>query len=134
MTRTLTLLLACFALAAFAGGCGGDDEPSTPPAPAQTDTATTETETTAPSAGGEEVKIKDFAYDPADAQVKVGQKIKWTNEDTAPHDVDSQSGPRIKSEVMQKGGTFEFTAKEAGEVSYICSIHPNMKAKLTITE
>lgn len=137
MKRIPTLLFACFALAAF-GGCGGDDNTdtggsaTTPPA----ETATTETETTATTGGGEavEIKIENFAYDPANATVKVGQTVKWKQEDQAPHDVDSQSGEEIKSPVMQKGGEFEYTPKKAGKVSYICSIHPNMKATLTVTE
>ena len=136
MTRLLTLLLACCALAVLAG-CGDDEETATTPAPAQTETTDTgTTETTPAPGGGEEVEIKieDFAFEPANATVKVGQTIKWKQEDTAPHDVDSQSGERIKSPVMQKGGEFEYTPKEAGKVSYICSIHPNMKATLTVTE
>jgi plastocyanin len=137
MTRII-MLLTCCALLALAG-CGGDDEGENAgtPAPATTDTATTETGATEPTGGaGEEVEItiKNFAYSPADATVKVGQTVKWKQEDQAPHDVDSQSGERIKSPVMQKGGEFEYTPKQAGKVSYICSIHPNMKATLNVTE
>jgi plastocyanin len=140
MTRII-MLLTCCALLALAG-CGGDDEADKAgtPAPATTDTATTgttETDTaTTGGSGGEEVEIKieNFAFSPRDATVKVGQTVKWKQEDQAPHDVDSQSGERIKSPVMQKGGEFEYTPKQAGKVSYICSIHPNMKATLTVVE
>jgi plastocyanin len=134
MTRIITLLTCCAALAV--AGCGGDDEPSTTP-PAQEEAQTTDTATTEATGGaGEEVEIRieNFAYSPADATAKVGQTVRWKQEDSAPHDVDSQSGERIKSPVMEKGGEFEYTPKEAGKVSYICSIHPNMKATLTVTE
>lgn len=134
MTRILTLLTCC-ALLALAG-CGGDDEGGNAGTPAPATTETTPTETGATGGAGEEVEIKieNFAFEPANATVKVGQTIKWKQEDTAPHDVDSQSGERIKSPVMQKGGEFEYTPKKAGKVSYICSIHPQMKATLTVTE
>ena len=138
MTRILALLLACGALLTL-GACGddeGDNAGTTAPAATTTtDTGTTGTTTETGAAGEEvEIEIKDFAYSPADATVKVGQTVKWKQEDTAPHDVDSQSGPEIKAPVMQKGQEYEYVAKEAGKVEYICSIHPQMKATLTITD
>lgn len=133
MSRTFSLLLACGALAAF-GGCGDDENTDTNTG--ATAPATTGTTDTTQTSGGEavEIEIKDFAYSPATATVKVGQTVKWKQEDTAAHDVDSQSGPEIKSPLMEKGQEFEFTAEEAGKVEYICSIHPQMKATLTITD
>ena len=130
--RKIALLLATLAL--VAAGCGGDDEEggggatSTTPEPA----ATTPAEDTG-SASGDEVAIamKDIKFDPADATAKVGQKVVWTNDDSAPHNV--VGGP-IKSSDFGQGETFEFTPEEAGTIDYVCTLHPGMEGTLTVTE
>jgi plastocyanin len=135
MRRNLALLLACGALVTL-GACGDDENTDTQTSATTTTETATGTTGTTETTGGEsvEIEIKDFEFSPADASVKVGQTVTWKQEDSAPHDVDSQSGPEIKSPVMQKGQEYEFTAEEAGTVEYICSIHPQMKATLKITE
>jgi plastocyanin len=121
MKRISALLLALVALAA--AGCGSSDDSSSEntssaPAPA--------------SSGGGAVTIdmKDIQFDPSSATVKVGQTVKWVNEDDVPHNV--VGGP-LKSKTFGKGGSFEFTPKKAETISYVCTIHPNMKATLTVT-
>jgi plastocyanin len=131
----LVLLLAVLAL--LAAGCGGDDSSSS-------DTGgQAEQTTTAQPSGGEgggggassgdtvEIKMQNIAFDPADATAKVGQKVVWTNDDSAPHNV---IGGPLKSETFGKGETYEFTPKKAETISYVCTIHPGMKATLTVTE
>jgi plastocyanin len=132
----LVLLLAV--LAFLVAGCGGDDSSSS-----DTGGQAEQTATAAPSGGeggggGEaasgdtvEIKMQNIAFDPADATAKVGQKVVWTNEDSAPHNV---IGGPLKSETFGKGGTYEFTPKKAETISYVCTIHPGMKATLTVTE
>jgi plastocyanin len=34
---------------------------------------------------------------------------------------------------MGSGGTFSFTFTQDGTYDYICSIHPSMKGKITVT-
>src|SRR5689334_10527942 len=85
------------------------------------------------SGGGVTIKMQDIAFDPKAVTVKVGQKVTWTNEDTVDHNVTSQSGETIKSDNFGKGGTFSFTPKKAGKISYVCTIHPGMTATLTVT-
>ncbi len=123
--RILSLLLATGALV-FAGGCGDDDDggdtgAATPPA------------ATTPAASGDAVEIhmKDFAFDPTTQTVKVGQTVRWINDDTADHDAVADDG-QFKSDQFGKGGTFEFTPTKAGEISYVCTLHSNMKATLTV--
>ena len=125
----IALLLATLAL--VAAGCGGDDEESggtsTGAAP-----AATETSDSGAASSGDEVAIamKDIKFDPAEATAKVGQKVVWTNDDDAPHNV--VGGP-IKSETFGKGETFEYTPTEAGTIDYVCTIHPGMEGTLTVT-
>jgi plastocyanin len=79
------------------------------------------------------IKMQNIAFDPKEVTVKVGQKVTWTNEDTVDHNVTSQSGETVKSDNFGKGGTFSFTPKKAGKISYVCTIHPGMTATLTVT-
>lgn len=118
------LLAITTTLALFAAGCGDDDE----------DTATTPAPPAAggvASPGAAAVDIKGFAFDPTDTTVKVGQTVTWTNSDSAVHDVVADDD-MFKSEDLEQGDTFEYTADQAGTFSYICSYHPQMKATLTV--
>jgi len=95
--------------------------------------ATTAPATTAAAAGaGQAVTIKGFAFDPADLQVKVGDSVTWTNEDGATHDVSADDGSFASGD-LDKGAAFSQTFTTAGSFSYICSIHPRMKATVTVT-
>ena len=127
--RILTLLLALGALAI--AGCGGDDDDngggsasSTPPA------------TTPAPASGDKVTIhmRNIQFDPVDATAKVGQTVEWVNDDTVDHDVKADSGEDFKSDTFGKGGTYSYKLDEAGTIEYECTLHPNMKATLTVTE
>jgi plastocyanin len=129
MKRIGLLMLAVFALAA--AGCGSSSNntsttPSTPAAPAGTSS------TAASSGGGKTVTIdmKNIAFNPSSATVKVGQTVKWVNQDSVPHNV--EGGP-LKSSTFGQGGSYTFTPKKAETISYVCTIHPNMKATLTVT-
>lgn len=130
--RRLALILTTFAL--LVAGCGGDDD-------TETDTGATEAQPTATAteeaggtaSGGETVTItmKNIQFDPAEAEVAVGQKVVWPNEDDAPHNV--VGGP-IESETYGKGESFTFTPEEPGTIEYVCTIHPGMQGKLIVTE
>jgi plastocyanin len=131
MKRLMMLLLACLAL--VAAGCGDDDEE---PAPAGGGgaTATQEEETGGTSASGEVViDMKDFQFEPKNATVKVGQTVKWVNQDSAPHDATDEEGGQFKSDQFGKGESYEFTAEKAGKIDYVCTLHPGMEGTLTVT-
>jgi plastocyanin len=127
MKRIGLLMFAVFALAAAGCGSSSDNTSSTPSAPASTGTSST-----ASSGGGKTVTIdmKDIQFAPTSQTVKVGQTVKWVNEDDVPHNV--KGGP-LNSKTFGKGGSYTFTPKKAETISYVCTIHPNMKATLTVT-
>ena len=127
MTRLTSVLLACAALVLVAAGCGGGSNNGS-------GAASTATSTSSSSASGNEVvvKMQNIQFDPKSVTVKVGQKVKWVNEDTVAHDVTAQSGATFKSSTFGHGGTFEFTPKQAGEIKYVCTLHPGMDATLTV--
>lgn len=100
--------------------------------PAQTAFAATVNAEMVPSAQTK----SDDAYSPNPIEVAVGDKIIWTNKDTALHTVSSGTPggpaegfgwkPDGAPILIAPGRTFEFTFTEAGEYPYYCTLHPAM--------
>jgi len=86
--------------------------------------------TTAPASIA--ISIKNFSFNPASLTVKTGTKVTWTNNDTAPHTVTSDSGNFPDSGMLPPGQSFSFTFTKSGSVNYHCSIHPNMKGVIVV--
>lgn len=79
------------------------------------------------------VSMADFAFVPATLTVQVGDTVTWTNTDTAPHDVTTTSGPYpIHSTTLSTGQSWSYTFTTPGTYAYICSIHPDMHASITV--
>lgn len=81
-----------------------------------------------------EVSIANMNFSPTSITVKKGTKVTWTNNDSVAHDVTSDSGSELKSELLEKGESYSHTFNTAGTFAYHCSIHPNMQAKVVVTE
>jgi plastocyanin len=128
MTRMLILVLTAAAL--VAAGCGGEDEGSSP---AGGGAGEAESSSAASKSGALEIKMKDFQFDPKSATVKVGQTVKWVNEDTADHDATDEKTGQFKSKQFGQGGSFEFTPRKAGTIEYVCTLHPGMTGRLIVT-
>ena len=89
--------------------------------------------------------LTDTAYSPNPIQAKVGQEVKWTNEDSAMHTVTSgtaggadvgkafDSGLQGPSALTAKGKTFEHKFDAAGEFPYHCTLHPAMVGKVVVS-
>jgi plastocyanin len=79
------------------------------------------------------VTIHGYRFTPSPLTVHVGDTVTWTNQDTAPHDVTSTAGPQaLQSPTLHTGESWHYTFTAAGTYSYICSIHPDMTASLTV--
>jgi len=85
------------------------------------------------SAGAEEttVKIDNFAFAPEQLTVKAGTTVTWTNEDNIPHTVVA-TGRAFKSKALDTDDKFSFTFTTPGSYEYFCSLHPHMKAMVTV--
>jgi plastocyanin len=83
------------------------------------------------TAGGNAVDIADFAFEPAELTVSVGDTVTWTNQDSTDHTVTGTEGSESSDELDQ-GDTFELTFDEAGEFTYACSIHPSMEGTVVV--
>ncbi len=105
-------------------------------------TATTTAATIGAAAGagaiggpGQEVKIdiSGFKFSKNPLTIKVGTKVTWTNQDSAPHTATADNSS-WDSGTLQKGQSFSFTFNKAGLVSYHCEIHPNMTSIITVVD
>ena len=77
------------------------------------------------------VPIKNFAYMPMEVTVPVGGSVTWKNLDGEPHTVTSTDG-LFKSGALDEGDSFTFKFTKAGTYPYICSIHPQMRARVVV--
>jgi plastocyanin len=83
--------------------------------------------------GGEEVRIRDFAFVPPDLTVRIGTPVVWTNEDAVLHTVTAEDG-RFDSSTFGQGRTFRLTPERVGTFPYICTVHPFMRATIRVTQ
>ncbi len=104
-------------------GCGSDSKPeAADPAGG------------AAGATGNAIEVKDFAYKPEKATVKVGTKVTWTFKDDALHNVEAVDGGELtKSPDLKDGGTYDFTFTKPGLVNYRCGIHNYMTGSVMVT-
>jgi len=127
MTKPLTALAVC---AALAGGtlaaCGDDDEESASTTPAAAPA------TTGAAADVVVVDMKDIEYVPRNATAKVGQTVRWTNSDPVAHTVTAKSGSDVDSGTIDPGKDFETRFDRPGKVDYVCTIHPNQTGTVTV--
>ncbi|MEM9603446.1 MAG: cupredoxin family copper-binding protein [Pseudomonadota bacterium] len=79
------------------------------------------------------VAISNFAYVPAQLTVSAGDTVVFVNEDGAPHSATATDGS-FDTGVFAGGESGAITVGSAGTYAYFCSVHPNMKGTLVVTE
>lgn len=77
------------------------------------------------------VEIKDFDFLPRDLTVPLGTEITWVNRDSVPHDATSDKGG-WSTDLLKPGQEGTLVFDRPGAFDYLCTIHPNMKAKLVV--
>lgn len=75
--------------------------------------------------------IQNFAYMPANMQVKVGTTVTWTNRDNVPHSITFKNGMK-DSGLLAQGQSFSYTFNTPGTYQYYCTVHPYMVATVTV--
>jgi plastocyanin len=98
-------------------GCTGSATSTTPATPAAT--------------GGASATVieKGFAFDPPTLEVKVGDTVTFTNQDSATHNVsidNAELGPQAQ------GASVTWKATKAGTFPYMCTIHPSMTGTIAV--
>ena len=84
-------------------------------------------------------------FDPKEINVKVGDTVKWTNNDIALHTVtsgkdrsdpnkgkDFNSGLTFPDVLTTAGRTFQHTFTTAGTFPYFCQVYPGMVGKVIV--
>jgi len=84
---------------------------------------------TASAAETHPIPIAQYAYVPASMTVRVGDVVTWTNQDQASHDV---AGGTFRSPMLAQGQSWSFTFTQPGTFDYICSVHPDMRARIVV--
>jgi plastocyanin len=76
-----------------------------------------------------EIAVKDFAFQPASAQAKAGDTIRWRNMDPAPH---TATADGVFDVSVPVGGSGETVVNQPGSTEYHCTLHPDMKARIVV--
>ena len=108
-------------LAALAG-CGGSNSSGTSGGTGSTGGGS--------SASGADVTMSNFAFSPSSVEIKAGESVTWTNEDSATHTVEGDGG--ISSGDLAKGQSYTKKFDTAGTYPYKCSIHPSMTGTVVV--
>jgi plastocyanin len=125
----LTVLLALGALALFVTGCGGDDDD---------DTAATEATNTEAAGGGgaTSVSMTEYAFDPSDLTVSMGDVIEVTNDGELPHNL-TVEGEDLATSDLDPGASEELEVGArplpAGDYEFICTIGDHAEQGMTGT-
>jgi plastocyanin len=126
--RSATVLLAAsLLLIACSGG-------ATPPSSAQQEAAASSKarDTRDTLSKVSTVIINQFKYLPDTLTVNAGDVVEWKNDDIVPHTATAVDKKAFDSGRIVKGSSWRFTANTKGTFDYLCTLHPNMKAKLIV--
>ncbi|WP_336659130.1 cupredoxin domain-containing protein [Leucobacter sp. USHLN153] len=78
------------------------------------------------------VTVSDNQYDPAEVEIAPGEAVRW--EFVGPNEHDVVANDRSFVSELQTEGTYTHVFDEAGDFDYICSIHPEMRGIVHVTE
>lgn len=79
---------------------------------------------------GDEVRVVDNDFEPANLEVIAGDTVTWVWEGRAAHDV---VGEDFESDI-QEDGTFSHAFEEPGAYDYRCTLHGGMTGRITVTD
>jgi len=128
--KRLSVLLGLFLLLTVFSGCGGQEsKPMAPAAVPAKPIIQNENLPSTPQSDISGVNISNFAFDPAEVTIQAGKSVKWTNEDSAPHTIKSDT---FESPNLSNGQSYMHQFTEKGTYDYSCSIHPSMKGKIIV--
>lgn len=77
------------------------------------------------------VEIMDYAFSPQTLNIKTGDTVIWTNQDSIRHDIKSNDGS-FYSIPLDTGEMYAFTFNTRGTFKYRCSLHPTMEGTIIV--
>ena len=78
-----------------------------------------------------DVTIKSFEFEPEVIAAKIGDSIRWLNEDLVPHTATALEESWDTDEIV-KGESRTITVTKDMETSYFCRFHPRMKGRIEL--
>ncbi len=86
------------------------------------------------AAGGKVVgvKMKDILFVPEKVTARVGETVRWTNDDDIVHTVKAEKGAEFASKALSKGDTYTARMTKAGTIDYVCTIHASQRGTITV--
>lgn len=151
--RTIAILSIFFAVLALAATLASLVPVTSLSAQQNPTTAQTGDDSRNTASGGTKISIVpgastlvDKAFSPNPANVKVGDNVTWTNDDTMFHTVTSGTGTSDTNKgkefdsglsgpttLTTTGKTFDHKFATAGEFPYFCQLHPTMVGKVVVS-
>lgn len=77
------------------------------------------------------VVIEAMKFAPEVLHVRRGDTVIWVNRDPFPHNVTAQDGV-FASGPIPAGASWKHVTSRKGSSSYLCTLHPSMKAGLVV--
>jgi plastocyanin len=84
-------------------------------------------------AAAHDIAIVDFAFQPAELTVFVGEPVTWTNKGAGPHTVTFDDGSVDSGQILP-GGSFGHVFDTPGTFKYHCAIHPSVMVATIIVK
>jgi plastocyanin len=77
------------------------------------------------------ITIENMRFNPEVLTVKRGDRVVWINKDLFPHTATAET-KAFDSRSIEPNASWTYEARKAGEYAYVCTLHPTMKARLTV--
>ena len=115
------LLIMTVLLASSLAGCSTDN----------TGASTQTDDSPGDVSASNDVDISGFAFNPSGLTVAVGDKVTWTNSDSASHTATADDAT-FDSGNLANGGSYSHTFTTVGTIAYHCDLHTSMTATITV--
>ena len=77
------------------------------------------------------VSIRDFAFAPKTVEIRVGDRVTWTNRDSVEHTATARNGS-FDTGSLGEGESRSVRFSVAGTYRYICTPHPSMTGTIVV--
>ena len=78
------------------------------------------------------IEIRGMAFHPADLHIAPGDTVVWINRDFVPHTSTATDSTAWDTGMLGQDQSGQFVARSAGELSYVCSLHPTMQGTVIV--
>jgi plastocyanin len=79
------------------------------------------------------IAISSSSFSPAAITVKKGTSVVWMNSDNMDHKIEIDQGG-AESPTLGKNSSWSLPFPDTGSFTYHCSLHPEMKGSIQVTE